>query len=482
MKISKIACIGAGYVGGPTMALIARHCPHISVVVYDLNETRIAQWNDPDFKLPIYEPGLEEVVRETRGRNLHFTTVYEEAIEGAEMIFICVNTPTKAYGVGCGRAADLKFVERCARQLRDTIKSGTRIIVEKSTVPIRTAEAIQTILSSAGNGSEATFHVLSNPEFLAEGTAVRDLSDPDRVLIGGQNADAVETLAAIYENWVPRERIITTNLWSSEMAKLAANFFLAQRISSINAMSAVCEAAGADVGEVARAIGADSRIGPKFLQASVGFGGSCFQKDVLNLVYLAEHYGLKEVSDYVYQVIAMNNFQRERFATKIVKKMFNTISDKKIVILGFAFKKDTGDTRESSAIYVCKSLLNERANLHIYDPKVSSGQIVHDLKLIMNDAYESYTSYSENSEQSKMVDERVTVETDPYEAVKDAHALVVLTEWDEFTAYDYQRIFDSMNKPAFLFDGRRILDIDALKAIGFDTYQIGRSDSSSPLW
>lgn len=481
MKIEKIACIGAGYVGGPTMAMIALHCPHITVTVYDLNHRRIEQWNDPDFQLPIYEPGLADVVRKTRGRNLFFTTEYDAAITDAEMIFICVNTPTKAYGVGCGRAADLKYIELCARQLRDTITHGTKIIVEKSTVPIRTAEAMQAILSSS-HGSDATFHVLSNPEFLAEGTAIRDLSNPDRVLVGGQNAEAVEALASVYAHWVPRERIITTNLWSSEMSKLAANFFLAQRISSINAMSAICEAAGADVGEVSRAIGSDSRIGPKFLQASVGFGGSCFQKDVLNLVYLAEHYGLKEISDYLYQVIVMNNFQRKRFADKIVKKMFNTVSDKKIAILGFAFKKDTGDTRESSSIFVCKSLLEERANLHIFDPKVPADHVTHDLKLVMNNAYESYTSYNENSEETKLVDTHVRIETDPYEAAKNAHALVIMTEWDEFANYDYQRIFDSMNKPAFVFDGRRILDVDALEAIGFDVYQIGRSDTTSNLW
>ena len=381
MSITKICCIGAGYVGGPTMAVIAQKCPQIQVTVVDLNQERIEAWNNEDVTtIPIYEPGLAEIVAEARGRNLFFSTDVEKAIDEAEMIFISVNTPTKTYGKGKGMAADLKFIELCARQIAKVAKDN-KIVVEKSTLPVRTAEALKSILDHTGNGVQ--FQILSNPEFLAEGTAVSDLLAPDRILIGGdttpEGEKAIQSLVAVYANWVAPEKILTTNVWSSELSKLTANAFLAQRISSINAMSELCEKTGADVNEVARAIGMDSRIGPKFLKASVGFGGSCFQKDILNLVYIAKSYGLQEVADYWEQVIIMNDHQKRRFSNKIVQTLYNTVADKKIALLGWAFKKDTNDTRESAAIYVADDLINEEARLTVYDPKVSFSKILSDL-------------------------------------------------------------------------------------------------------
>ena len=374
----KICCIGAGYVGGPTMAMIALKAPDIEVEVVDMNAARIAAWNAG--KLPIYEPGLEEVVAKTRGRNLRFSTDVAGGIRSADIIFVAVNTPTKTYGVGAGRAADLRFIESVARTIAEHAQ-GPKIIVEKSTIPVKTAETIKDIL--AANAKGFTCEVLSNPEFLAEGTAVADLEMPDRVLIGGERTPggeaAVRKLADVYARWVPRERILTTNLWSSELSKLVANAFLAQRISSINSISALCEATGADVDEVAHAIGRDSRIGPKFLRASVGFGGSCFQKDILNLVYLCEHFSLPEVAAYWEAVVRMNDWQKHRFASRIVRSLFNTVADKRIAVLGFAFKKDTNDTRESAAISVCRDLLAEQARVVVYDPKVPAAEIVADV-------------------------------------------------------------------------------------------------------
>ena len=462
MKITKICCIGAGYVGGPTMAIIAQKCPHIQVTVVDLNTERIAAWNDENVaNIPIYEPGLDDVVAESRGRNLFFSTDVEKAIDEAQMIFISVNTPTKTYGSGKGMAADLKYIELCARQIA-TIAKEDKIIVEKSTLPVRTAEAIKSILDNTGNGVQ--FQILSNPEFLAEGTAVQDLLHPDRVLIGGDSSTegqkAVQALVAIYANWVASDRIITTNLWSSELSKLTANAFLAQRISSINALSELCEVTGADINEVSKAIGMDSRIGAKFLKASVGFGGSCFQKDILNLVYIAKSYGLQQVADYWEQVIIMNDHQKRRFSSTIVKTLYNTISGKKIAFLGWAFKKDTNDTRESAAIYVADDLLNENANLAVYDPKVSRTKMLADLD------YLETRSSEENANKTMSFD-------DPYEACKNAHVIAVLTEWDEFVTYDWQRIYDTMQKPAFVFDGRNILKEDQLREIGFIVRSIG---------
>ena len=462
MKITNICCIGAGYVGGPTMAIIAQKCPNIKVTVVDLNEDRIAKWNDADVNnIPIYEPGLSDVVAEARGRNLFFSTEFDKAIEEAELIFISVNTPTKTYGAGKGMAADLKYIELCARQIARVSKND-KIIVEKSTLPVRTASAIKSILDNTGNGVQ--FQILSNPEFLAEGTAVEDLFSPDRVLIGGDTTPAgekaIQSLVDIYANWVPRERILTTNVWSSELSKLTANAFLAQRVSSINALSELCEKTGADVNEVARAIGMDSRIGSKFLKASVGFGGSCFQKDILNLVYIAKTYGLNEVADYWEQVIIMNDHQKRRFSKNIVSTLYNTIAGKKITFLGWAFKKDTNDTRESAAIYVADDLINEQANIAVYDPKVSNKQVLADLDYL-------------ETRQPEANNKCITSFENPYQACENSHAIAVLTEWDEFKTYDWQKIYDSMLKPAFVFDGRNLLDADKLRAIGFQYQEIG---------
>ena len=462
MKITKICCIGAGYVGGPTMAVIAQKCPHIQVTVVDLNEQRIKDWNDPNTdNIPIYEPGLAEIVAEARGRNLFFSTEVDKAIDEAQVIFISVNTPTKTYGKGKGMAADLKYIELCARQIAKVAKQN-KIVVEKSTLPVRTAEAIKSILDNTGNGVQ--FQILSNPEFLAEGTAVTDLLSPDRILIGGdttpEGEEAIEALVDVYANWVDKDKILTTNVWSSELSKLTANAFLAQRISSINAMSELCEKTGADVSEVARAIGMDSRIGPKFLKASVGFGGSCFQKDILNLVYIAKSYGLSEVADYWEQVIIMNDHQKRRFSNKIVQTLYNTVADKKITFLGWAFKKDTNDTRESAAIYVADDLINEQAKISVYDPKVSRSKMLSDLD------YLETRTVEENNKALAIFD-------NAYEACKGAHAIAILTEWDEFTTYDWKKIYDSMHKPAFLFDGRNILNSNELESIGFIYKGIG---------
>lgn len=460
MEIKKITCIGAGYVGGPTMSVIAQKNPHIQVTVVDINEARIDAWNDADLnKLPIYEPGLDEVVGEARGRNLFFSTNIDQAIDEADMIFISVNTPTKTYGKGKGQAADLKYIELCARQIAQVAKSD-KIVVEKSTLPVRTAEAIKNILDNTGNG--VNFHILSNPEFLSEGTALNDLQQPDRVLIGGENDEAVEALVGIYDSWIDRSRIITTNLWSSELSKLTANAFLAQRVSSINAISELCEVTGADVNEVARAIGMDSRIGPKFLKASVGFGGSCFQKDILNLVYIARSYNLHAVADYWEQVIIMNDHQKRRFADKIVQTLYNTVSGKRIAFFGWAFKKDTNDTRESAAIYVADQLLDEQATIVVYDPKVSAEQIYKDLDTL------GTRSPEDNRRMVKVV-------SDPYEAVEQAHAVAILTEWDEFKTYDWKRIYGSMYKPAFVFDGRNVLDRPEMSNLKFVYHSIGTS-------
>ena len=463
MKIKNICCIGAGYVGGPTMAVIAQKCPEINVTVVDINENRIAAWNDQDVNnIPIYEPGLSKIVAEGRDRNLFFSTDVDDAIDKADMIFISVNTPTKTYGIGKGMAADLKFIELCARQIARVAKSD-KIVVEKSTLPVRTAQALKNILENTGNG--VNFQILSNPEFLAEGTAVDDLLNPDRVLIGGdidstEGMEAVNSLVEIYANWIPKERILTTNVWSSELSKLTANAFLAQRVSSINAMSELCEKTGADVNEVAKAVGMDSRIGSKFLKSSVGFGGSCFQKDILNLVYISKSLGLNEVADYWEQVILMNDHQKRRFAANIVKTLFNTVSGKKIGVLGWAFKKDTNDTRESAAIYVTDYLLNEQAEITVYDPKVKAEQVYADLDYL-------------NSRPEEENRKRVKVVNNPYEAGDQAHALAVLTEWDEFVELNWNDIYKNMLKPAFLFDGRRLLDRKEKENIGFEFYAIG---------
>lgn len=457
-----IACLGAGYVGGPTMAIIAKNCPNIKVIVVDINPKQIERWNSDS--LPIYEPGLMECVSAVRDKNLFFTTDLDASIREAELIFVSVNTPTKKHGIGAGRAADLKNWELAARHI-SKVANGPKIVIEKSTLPVRTAHSMKVVLEANEKGIK--FQILSNPEFLAEGTAMSDLQTPDRVLIGGADHEpagqaAIQRLCWVYAHWIPKERILTTNLWSSELSKLAANAFLAQRISSINSISALCETTGADVTEVAKAIGTDSRIGSKFLNSSVGFGGSCFQKDILNLVYLCESFDLTEVAAYWEQVVTINEYQKRRFAMNMIKKMFNTIAGKRIAILGFAFKKNTGDTRETPAAGVAKYLLAERAKVAIYDPQVEHGQIVQDF-----DTYDVLPK-------GVKFEDLATVETDPYEAAKGAHAIAIMTEWDEFTTLDYKRMYDTMSKPAFIFDGRNVVDHKALTKIGFEVYAIGK--------
>ncbi len=448
-----VLCIGAGYVGGPTVAVMALKCPNYRFDVVDINQARIDAWNSDS--LPIYEPGLEEVVKQVRGKNLFFSTDVDERIKEADIIFVSVNTPTKTFGVGAGEAADLQYWERTARRIAE-LSTFPKIVVEKSTLPVRTAEAMARILNA--NSGNVHFEVLSNPEFLAEGTAIEDLLSPDRVLIGCERTPsgerACQELVDLYAHWVPREKILTTNVWSSELSKLVANAFLAQRVSSINAISALCEATEADVSEVAQAIGMDSRIGPKFLKASVGFGGSCFKKDILNLVYIAESYGLREVADYWRQVVLINDYQQQRFVSKMVRSMFNTLAGKRIALLGFAFKADTSDTRESPAIAIAKQLLSERAEVVVSDPKALNNAKI-DLKEIPGS-------------------EKVQYETDPYKAAEGAHAIAIMTEWKEYKTLDYARIYNSMQKPAFIFDGRNILEHSELERIGFQVHPIGK--------
>jgi UDPglucose 6-dehydrogenase len=446
-----ILCIGAGYVGGPTMAMIAHQCPQYKVTIVDINPERIAQWNS-DF-LPIYEPGLYELVKATRNRNLFFSTDIERGIKENDIIFVSVNTPTKTFGTGAGMAADLQYWEKTARQILEN-SASPKIIIEKSTLPVRTALAMERILNATQNG--VRFDVLSNPEFLAEGTAINDLKNPDRVLIGSRETEeglkARETLVEIFANWVPREKIITSNIWSSELSKLVANAFLAQRVSSINAVSALCEMTEADVSEVAKAVGADSRIGSRFLNASIGFGGSCFKKDILNLVYLCRHYGLDDVADYWEGVVKINNYQQERFVRNMLTAMFNTLAGKRICLFGFAFKANTGDTRESPAIYVAKRLLEEQAEVVITDP-----QALKNARIDLAD-----------------IQGRVLFVDDPYEAAKGCHAIAIMTEWALYGNLDYARLYRSAEKPAFIFDGRNILDSRHCFEIGFNVYQIGK--------
>ncbi|MCP9841958.1 nucleotide sugar dehydrogenase [Synechococcus sp. J7-Johnson] len=465
LGITNICCIGAGYVGGPTMAVIADRCPHLTVTVVDLNAERIAAWNDPDLSLlPVFEPGLDAVVGRARGRSLFFSTAVDEAIASADLVFLSVNTPTKTRGAGAGRASDLRWVEASARQVA-AAATGHTIVVEKSTLPVRTAEAVKAILSASQGGTDSskTFSVLSNPEFLAEGTAVSDLENPDRVLIGGEDPAAIEALASLYAHWVAPERILRTNLWSSELSKLTANAFLAQRISSINSIAAFCEATGADVQDVARAIGTDSRIGPRFLQSGPGFGGSCFQKDILNLVYLCQHYGLHEVAAYWEQVVALNDWQKQRIARLVVQRLFGTVSGKRIAVLGFAFKADTNDTREAPAIHICRDLLEEGAHLAIHDPKVPATQIARDL----GQAPQHASSALGRDGSWELCDS-------PMEAANGADALLILTEWTAFRSLPWPDLAAVMRRPSWLFDARAIADADAARAAGFQVWQVGR--------
>ena len=436
------------------MAVIADHCPQLQVTVVDLNAERIAAWNDPNLsRLPVYEPGLDAVVGRCRGRNLHFSTAVEQAIAAADMVFLSVNTPTKTKGLGAGQASDLKWVEASARTVAQAARGHT-IVVEKSTLPVRTAAAVKAILDAGPPGK--SFAVLSNPEFLAEGTAIADLEDPDRVLIGGEDPEAIEALAGIYGQWVAPQKILRTNLWSSELSKLTANAFLAQRISSINSIAAFCEATGANVREVARAIGADSRIGEKFLQAGPGFGGSCFQKDILNLVYLCRHYGLEEVAAYWEQVVKLNIWQQHRIAQLVVNRLFGTVSGKRIGVLGFAFKADTNDTRESPAIRICRDLLEEGAQLAIMDPKVSEDQMAQDLG-----------QPSGSGDGGWQLVDAVTA------AAAGADALVLLTEWQQFASIDWPAVAAVMRQPAWLFDARARADASAARAAGLNVWTVG---------
>ena len=474
IEVNNICCIGAGYVGGPTMAVIADKCPNINVNVVDIDEERIKKWNDKNLEnLPIYEPGLAEIVGRCRDINLHFSNSVKEKISNADMVFISVNTPTKKKGLGAGKASDLRWVEESARQVAK-FSCGHTIVVEKSTLPVRTAEVIQSILRSAEQDNQRigiSFNVLSNPEFLAEGTAIKDLENPDRVLIGGDNLDAMYALHSIYSRWVAKEKILFTNIWSSELAKLTANAFLAQRISSINSIAAMCEATGADVREVSRAIGTDSRIGSKFLDSGPGFGGSCFKKDILNLVYLAEYFGLNEVANFWESVVKLNNWHQNRISKLVVKKLFGTVTGKKIVVLGFSFKANTNDTRESAAIQICKDLIDEGAEVWIHDPKVSELQIGKDLKM----------EPSEDTEELK--DHKLLNKTGKWKFSNNlnifdqAHAVLMLTEWEEYKNIDWEDISKKMVNPAWVFDARSIIDPSKIENANLNLWRVGDGTS-----
>ena len=462
MNIKNICCIGAGYVGGPTMAIIAKYCSQIQVNVVDINEDRISQWNEKNLSnLPIYEPGLEEIVEKCRGKNLHFSTDMKRNIEEADLIFISVNTPTKTQGIGSGQAIDLKYVETSSREISKYAKGHT-IVVEKSTLPVKTAQTIkaildETVIDKNNSENEKTFSVLSNPEFLAEGTAINDLENPDRVLIGGNDKEAIEDLAKIYSNWIEKEKVLTTDLWSSELSKLISNAFLAQRISSINTISALCEATGARIKDVSLAVGMDRRIGRYFLNSGPGFGGSCFKKDISNLVYISNHYGLFEVAEYWQKVLDINSWQQSRFVELIVKTLFGTISSKTIAILGFSFKANTNDTRESPAIYICKKLIEEGAFLKIYDPKVKLDQIAKDLSSHDNEIGTKSWVYSNSI----------------YDTFINADAVIFLTEWEEFQQLNWNEISRKMRRPSWVFDTRSIVNINQVKESGINIWQVG---------
>jgi len=466
ININRICCIGAGYVGGPTMAVIAKNCPDIKVEVVDINQDRIKAWNDKNLNnLPVFEPGLSDIIHKVRDTNLFFSSNVEHAIEHADMIFISVNTPVKKKGMGAGQTSDLRWVESCARQICKSAMGHT-IVVEKSTLPVKTAQTIKDILYSSNDNNldnKRTFTVLSNPEFLAEGTAINDLESPDRVLIGGDDLDSMNALKSIYSNWVSLEKIIFTNLWSSELSKLTANAFLAQRISSINSISAICEATGADVGEVAYAVGMDSRIGRQFLKAGPGFGGSCFKKDILNLVYLSRYYGLTEVADYWQSTILINSWQQNRIYKELVEKLFGNLADKKIAILGFAFKENTNDTRESPSIEICKNLLKEGAFLSIHDCKVSKETIDKDLS---------------NNDKSFINNISWAYHEDVYSALEGAHAAVLLTEWDVYKTLDWEKIVHYVNKPFWVFDTRSILNPKEMNSLEINFWQLGYGNNN----
>jgi UDPglucose 6-dehydrogenase len=470
MKIKNICCIGAGYVGGPTMAVIALKCPNINVYVVDQNEEKIKSWNNKNLdKLPVFEPGLKDIIKSTRNKNLFFSSEIDEAINKSQMIFMAVNTPTKSSGEGKGYAADLTYIENCAKKIAE-VAEDNKIIIEKSTLPVRTAEKIKYILDT-NKKTNINFEVISNPEFLAEGTAIKDLFKSDRVLIGGDNTvsgrNAVKSLVKIYSNWIPVDRIITTNVWSSELSKLVSNAMLAQRLSSINSISALCEKTGADIEEVSKAVGLDHRIGSKFLKSSVGFGGSCFKKDILNLVYISRSLGLDKVADYWEKVIEINDYQTTRFSTKIISLLDSSIKNKVVCIFGWAFKKDTNDSRESASIYLAEKLLDKGAIINIYDPMVKKSRIISDLETLMTEKDTAIKSIKNNIS-------RVNIFSDPYLAISTSFLIAICTEWDEFLEYNWKEIYKSMQKPAWVFDGRNLLNIEDLEEIGFNTYAIGK--------
>ncbi len=462
MNIKSVCCIGAGYVGGPTMAIIAKYCPDIQVNVIDINPERISQWNERDLSnLPIYEPGLKEIVEKCRGKNLNFSTNMKKYIAEADLIFISVNTPTKTRGIGSGQAIDLKYVEASSREISNYARGHT-IVVEKSTLPVKTAQTIKAILDAAVKGEKnlekkKTFSVLSNPEFLAEGTAINDLENPDRVLIGGDDKEAINDLVNIYSRWIEKSKVLTTDLWSSELSKLISNAFLAQRISSINTISALCEATGAKIKDVSLAVGMDRRIGKYFLNSGPGFGGSCFKKDISNLVYISNHYGLFEVAEYWQKVLDINYWQQRRFVELIVKTMFGTISSKTIAILGFSFKANTNDTRESPAIYICRKLIEEGAFLKIYDPKVKYSQMQKDL--LFND--------------QRIGEEKWIYSNSIYETFDNVDSAVFLTEWEEFESLNWQEISIKMRQPSWVFDTRSIVNMEEVKKSGINIWQVG---------
>ncbi len=468
-KIKNICCLGAGYVGGPTMAVLANKCPDINIFVTDVDKEKIKKWNSDNLaELPVFEPGLDELVSKNRNKNLFFTSDIESSIRKADIIFISVNTPTKEHGLGAGYASDLKWVESSAR-LVGKYSEGHTIIVEKSTVPVRTAELIQKIVSSYSKISNKklpsykTFSVLSSPEFLAEGTAIKDLETPDRVLIGGEDNEALDLLSLIYQKWIPKEKIYLTNLWSSELSKLTANAFLAQRISSINAISALCEPSGADVKEVSKAIGSDTRIGGKFLFAGPGFGGSCFQKDLLNLIYLCKFYNLIQVAEYWEQVLKLNEWQKKRISKLIIEVFFGTVTDKKIVLLGFSFKPNTNDIRESPAITIALELIENGANLKIHDPKVSKEQI--------NKVFSAKDIFkNQNKSQNKKWEFSNELST----LFKNADAVIIVTEWPDYRDLNWQEISKVMRKPSWIFDTRGILSEKDLSNTDLNFWRVGK--------
>ena len=466
-KVRNICCIGAGYVGGPTMAVFADKCPNLNIFVVDKNKQRLDAWNSEDLtKLPIFERGLDKLISKRRGKNLHFSDNFKKYISEADMIFISVNTPTKTKGLGAGKASDLKWVEASSREIAEYAQ-GETIVVEKSTLPVKTAQTIKSILDESQSiNKDKKFTVLSNPEFLAEGSAIADLEFPDRVLIGGDNLESIKALVNIYLNWIPKDKIITTDLWSSELSKLTANAFLAQRISSINSISALCERTGANIKDVSLAIGTDKRIGKEFLNAGPGFGGSCFKKDILNLVYIYDYYGLHNEAKYWEKVVEINDWQKKRNSNLIIEKLFGTVSGKKIAILGFSFKANTNDTRESPAISICKELINEGGNLFVYDPKVSHEQIKIDLNL------------PETKQEQYLNEGSWSYATSISEAIKSSDAIVIITEWEEFKYLNWKEIKSKMRNPSWIFDTRSIINISEAEKYGLKVWSVGKGSQN----